>query len=139
MKKGLSGFTLLEILIVLIILGIMASLTVPSFTGQVERSRAVEALKRLKLTREALANFHAENGTFLGATIPLAGGGTLAYNPNSRPFGETLLFTYTFSALGNNFYTVRATRNAFAGCATIGRIEADQNGAVNGTGAYVGL
>ena len=49
-----SGFTLLEILVVIIILGVLASVDMPQLFRNVERSRATEALESLGATKRAI-------------------------------------------------------------------------------------
>ncbi len=48
MPKKTSGFTLIEILIVLVILGALAGLALPSYFGAVEQARANEARVNLQ-------------------------------------------------------------------------------------------
>ena len=48
MKKN-SGFTLIEILTVIVILGVLAGLAVPVYVGQVEKARGSEAIDHLRL------------------------------------------------------------------------------------------
>lgn len=132
------GFTLLEILIVLVILGILSGLAVPSLQAPVERGRAVEAYKNLDQTRQALARYYLKNDTYDGATIPPAGfNATLDFNPNEVSTG-TNYFTYSFTSLNPTTYTVRAARQSFWGCgSSIGTITIDQAGGIVGTGAYI--
>ncbi len=136
MQRRSYGFTLLEILIVLMILGVIAGLAVPAMQGNIERVRSAEALHRMKLTRDAVERYFAVNNTFVGASIFF---NTIDFDPNDVTGGQTLYFTYSLRDLTNNTYTVRATRNQYAGCNTIGRIDLDHTGNVNGTGAYTGI
>jgi prepilin-type N-terminal cleavage/methylation domain-containing protein len=66
----LMGFTLLELMIVMIIVGILAALTLPSFSGSQERALGREAGATLKLISAAEKNYRMENGTggFYGST-----------------------------------------------------------------------
>ncbi len=43
MKKVLAGFTLVELMIVVVILGILAAVAIPAFTRYVKRSKTSEA------------------------------------------------------------------------------------------------
>ncbi len=43
-----KGFTLLELMIVIAIVGVIAAMAVPSFSGNIERSRLKEAVESLK-------------------------------------------------------------------------------------------
>ncbi len=65
MKKG---FTLLELLIVVIIIGILAGLAVPNFFRGVERARWAEAKQILGSLRTSQIRYKAEQGSYT-ATI----------------------------------------------------------------------
>lgn len=54
MRMSKKGFTLLELVIVIIIVGVLASLAVPRFFKLVERARSVEAIANLQALRGAL-------------------------------------------------------------------------------------
>lgn len=66
-----SGFTLLELLVVVIIVGILATVAVPSFTKAMERARQTEAaafLDTLKTSEEA---YYQENQKYTGSFTDL--------------------------------------------------------------------
>jgi len=59
-----SAFTLLELIIVVIVIGILASLALPRYLIVVEKSRAAEAKSILKDIRMAQARYSVQYGTF---------------------------------------------------------------------------
>ncbi|HBR98318.1 MAG TPA: pilus assembly protein PilE [Gammaproteobacteria bacterium] len=63
MKKTL-GFTLIEILVTVAIVGILAALAVPSYTSFVKESRRTEATALLMEMAGKQVRFHAENNTY---------------------------------------------------------------------------
>lgn len=64
MGKSKSGFTIVELLIVIVVIGILASITVVAFNGV--RARALESEKSSKFTTvyKSLLNFYAINGYY---------------------------------------------------------------------------
>jgi prepilin-type N-terminal cleavage/methylation domain-containing protein len=58
------GFTLVELAIVIVIIGVLASFGVPRFRDAVERSKAGESMNYLSAVRAAQERFHAREGTY---------------------------------------------------------------------------
>ena len=69
MKKG---FTLLELIVVIIILGILATLGFTQYTKMVEKGRTAEAKTILGQIRSANAAYNQEKGVNAGAITDLA-------------------------------------------------------------------
>jgi len=70
-----KGFTLLELMIVVVIIGILASVAIPSYSSLVERGRGAEARQVLSYLRARAIEFYNENP---------AGGGTAISNADLR-------------------------------------------------------
>lgn len=66
-----QGFTLLEMLVVVVILGVLASIAVPSFLNQVARSKQARALMYIGLVNRAQQAFFVENERFATSTAEL--------------------------------------------------------------------
>lgn len=62
-----KGFTLLELIIVIIILGVLATLGFSQYAAMIERSRGAEAREIAGNIRKLAAAFRMENGTLLPA------------------------------------------------------------------------
>ncbi len=127
------GFTLLEVLIVLVIMAVMAGLALPSYTSSVERMRTTEAVEHLIAVRSAMQRHYMENSSYAGVTLN-AFGTNLDYDPNFVTAGNVRSFTYSFWAGPTaNTYTLRARRIPDAACGAFAptyNVLIDQNGVV---------
>lgn len=64
LKKRNNGFTLLEVIIVIITLAILASVAVPRYTRSLERARAAEGTYFLGTLLSSLERYNLEHGGF---------------------------------------------------------------------------
>jgi|SRR5712675_782608 len=60
-RRPASGFTLLEIMVVVVIIGILGALIVPSIFGNVEKARAARAEQDIRSIESALEMFKLDN------------------------------------------------------------------------------
>ncbi len=67
-KRGKGGFTLIELMIVVIIVGILAAAAVPIYTGFVKRAYVTEAKASIGTIRSAEEVYFAEHGKYVGFT-----------------------------------------------------------------------
>lgn len=61
---GKKAFTLLELVIVVIIIGILAAIAVPMMSALQKKAIAAEAITRLDLMRNAMRQYYAEHGHY---------------------------------------------------------------------------
>jgi general secretion pathway protein G len=59
-----AGFTLIEIMVVIIILGLLATLVIPNITGYTEKAKREKARADIASLEGALELFRADNGFF---------------------------------------------------------------------------
>ena len=110
-----SGFTLLEILIVIIIVGVLASVAMPLYFQQVESSRGVEARNAMGLIRRALEGCYMGTQDYTACTSwDAMGMGDPSTSANSH-------FTYTVYIAGPCTYTITAMRNALDNATAAGK------------------
>ena len=63
-NQNQRGFTLVELAVVVVIIGILAAFAVPKFLSSVERSKAAEAFNYLSTVQTAQERHHARQGTY---------------------------------------------------------------------------
>ncbi len=132
--KLVKGFTLLELIIVIIIIGILASLAIPQYIKLAEKSRSAEGVSLLNIYRSAQIRYSSEHSVYTAAVADLditttSGTGgrfftvtvaaadpivTATRNATSDPIGAYLL---KITVDG----TVTCTNGAAGDCAYIGR------------------
>lgn len=59
-----KGFTFIEIMIVLVVIGILLSLAQPSFTTSVHRAREATLKENLFIFRDVIDQYYADNGEY---------------------------------------------------------------------------
>jgi prepilin-type N-terminal cleavage/methylation domain-containing protein len=62
--RGAGGFTLVELLVVLLLLAILATIALPAFIGQRAKGQDTEAQAALRTVALALAAHHADEDTY---------------------------------------------------------------------------
>lgn len=100
------GFTLIEVLAVVVIVGVLAGIAYPSYRDYVVRSKISEAVSSLSDMRVKMEQFFLDNRTYVGACTA----GTVAPLPASARY-----FAYACSNLSATTYTVTATGAAGQG------------------------
>ena len=104
-----TAFTLLELIIVIIIVGVLASLSFPRFFSMIERARSVEALTNIKIFRQAVERCYLiHNGSYATCTYPSASGNNLGME--DYVFAAPYHFGYIVAAVGQG-YLIEALRN----------------------------
>ena len=108
--KKVSGFSLIEIMIVVAIVAILAGIAYPSYQDSVTRSRRSDAQSALMGFAQAMERFYTNNGTYVGAG---AGGATTGapavYSTKSPIDGSQTFYNLTIEAATANSYTLFAT------------------------------
>lgn len=63
-RNASQGFTLVELLLVLMILGILAAIVVPKFSGRTEQAKEQAARTQISTFQTALTTFEVDNGYY---------------------------------------------------------------------------
>ena len=101
-----QGFTLIEIMMVIAIIGILVAVAVPQYQNYVRQSRITIATSVLSAMRVSMEQYFQDNRSYVGACQP----GTVAPTPGPAPNATTPSFTFNCNpAPGLTTYTVTAT------------------------------
>lgn len=100
------GFTLVELLVTVAIVGILAAIALPSYRDYVVRGQLPEAFNTLAAQRVKMEQYFQDNRTYTGACTD----GTVAPLP-----AATERFTFACNIPDANTYTITATGNAGTG------------------------
>ncbi len=105
--RGQDGFTLIEIMVVILIIGLLALMVVPRLRGVADRAKRTKAQADIQELKQALDRYYLDNGTYpttdqgLQALVtPPTGGRTPAnYEPGgyieklpSDPWGNSYFY-----------------------------------------------
>jgi len=101
-----KGFTLVELAVVIVIIGVLAAFGVPKFLNSVEKSKAAESFNYLSAIQSAQERYIAQNGTY--ATTVAALDITM---PAPQYFDNPTTITTTPSGAGTPAWTLTLTRN----------------------------
>ena len=129
------GFTLIEVLIVVIVLGILATLMMPQISSMVERARAGEAYNVLGAIRTGLMAYYIDNGTSFPGTAITNNIGNMETVLGDLADETKSLFTYSWSAGNANSITVTAVRYGGYRCIAAGAKTATVAMNIHSTGA----
>ncbi|SMQ29424.1 type IV pilus assembly protein PilE [Pseudomonas helmanticensis] len=127
MRRSNRGFTLIEIMIVIAIIGIVMTIAAPSFTEYLKKGRRAEVVSLLSEQAQTLERFYTKNSVYTGVTGLSTGNDFYTITPTIAD--QTFLLTATRKA-GTSMATdkcgdftltntgVRSMNNATTGLAT---------------------
>lgn len=71
LRTNKQGFTMVELLVVLVIIGILAAVATPIFLGNTQKAKASEAVATMSLIRQAQRDYFINNSNYI---VPIAAG-----------------------------------------------------------------
>ncbi|WP_372880683.1 type IV pilin protein [Psychromonas sp.] len=112
-----KGFSLIELMIVVAIVGILAMVAYPSYTDSVRQSRRADGQAALLGLAQAMERFYTTNGTYVGAA---SGGVPTIFSTKAPIDGSDTYYNLKInSATGSAYELAAEAVNAQAGDGTL--------------------
>ncbi|MDH4189191.1 MAG: prepilin-type N-terminal cleavage/methylation domain-containing protein [Betaproteobacteria bacterium] len=112
--RNATGFTLIELMIVVAIISILAAVALPQYNQYVTRSKLTEATSQLADLRTKMEGYYLDNRRYSSTT----GGGTCGVVPaaaDSKYFDIACASSTLKTGVGDQTYTITATGKSSAG------------------------
>ena len=103
---GSGGFSLIELMVAVTIVGVLAAIAIPSYSSYVLRAHRSEGLQALTQYRQTLERCYSQNFTYVGCPITIAGvATTVCPGPTTTEHGY---YTMSCPASSANTFTLQA-------------------------------
>ena len=103
LEKNMKGFTLVEIIVTMVIVGVLTMIAMPVLWHQMGRQQGQEAMNNMTMMRSAMESCGVANNYDYQNNC-------LTWDAMNMGTPDTTKFTYSWSNLSSGTYTLTATR-----------------------------
>lgn len=100
-----NGFTLIELMIVVVIIGILAAIAYPSYLNYKVRTHRIEAQAEMIAIGQSLSQYKVTRGNYSNATM------AVIYGANVTPRTGTALYDLTLNVTGSTWELIASPKS----------------------------
>lgn len=133
-----KGFSLVELMIAVAIIGILAGIALPSYQDHIKKTRRQDAEAALLQFRQAMEKFYANRFTYLGAAVSPTNKAPAIFpqwTPLDTPAGGTKYYNLTIDSASATSFTLKATATGSQVGEDCGDLTLSSNGTKSATGS----
>jgi type IV pilus assembly protein PilE len=110
-KRRSSGFSLIELMFVVTIIGILAAIAVPNYQEYLRKSRRADVTGTLTSFAAAMERYYTQHNSYLGSAQGGAPGAPIAslFASQAPVDGNNKTYNLTIQSLSASNFTLRAT------------------------------
>jgi prepilin-type N-terminal cleavage/methylation domain-containing protein len=108
-RRGSRGFTLIEIMITVVIIGVLAAIAIPSYQDYVRRGYVVDGTNGLATVRADMERYFQDNRTYENMSSTVLAPCDAGVSAGKRTFGNFVVTCAAPGAPTGTTYTLRAT------------------------------
>ena len=125
-----KGFTLIELMIVVVIIGILAALAIPRFMTATTKSKQSEAKQLLKQIYTMERTYRQQNNTYWGAAVVASAAAPNGFATIGVQIMTSAIYSYVITTADGTDLLVTATSGVLDDDATLDVWTIDENGAL---------